>query len=110
MLVIILILFQLALPLLIWRWLRRYGWSKRIIWLAALPVPALALARGTYLFLTIERSADHELSTPDEYRLTAALIFWGAAVMLYGTGVLVAWMSGNEADVSRPESLEDTFS
>jgi len=109
-LVIFLILFQLALPLLIWRWLRRYGWSKRIIWLTALPVPALALARGTYLFLTIERSVDHELSAPDEYHLTGALVFWGAAVMLYGAGVLVAWMSGNEAEVTRSEDLEDTFS
>jgi len=110
-LLIVMTLLQIAFPRLIWRWLRRRGWSKRSIFLAALPIPATAVARGSYLFLTLEQLPNGELaSVGDEYRLVAALTFWVGALALYFVGMLVAGMPGSEAPVApKPETLKDIY-
>ena len=110
-LLIVMTLFQIAFPRLIWRSLRRRGWSKRTIFLAALPIPATAVAGGPYLFLTLERLPNGELaSVGDEYRLVAALTFWVGALALCFVGMLVASMPGREAPVApKPETLKDIY-
>ena len=110
-LLIVMTLFQIAFPRLIWQWLRRRGWSKRTIFLAALPIPATAVAGSSYLCLTLERLPNGELaSVGDEYRLVAALTFWVGALALYFVGMLVAWIPGREAPVApKPETLKDVF-
>jgi hypothetical protein len=91
--------------------MRRRGWSKRVIFAAALPIPAAALAYGFYLFATVERLANGEpASVREEYRLTGAIIFATAAVVLYLIGLGVAWLAGGEPNIrSEHDALNDVF-
>lgn len=91
--------------------MRLRGWSKRVIFLAALPIPAIALAYGFYLFATVEMLGNGEpASVIGEYRLTGAFLFAIAAGVLYLIGVGVAWVSGGERLVMQDtENLKDVF-
>ena len=106
-----LLLVQGAFSLLIWRWIRRRGWSKRVIFLAALPIPAIVLAYSYYLFATVEWWSNGEpASVREEFRLTGAFLLAMAAVVLYLFGVGVAWFAGGDRLI-RPDAdtLKDVF-